>query len=283
VSSATGRPVEGPFAGSSVPAASSSGPPLLARRPLPARPPISWLAWAGIVAALVALLPPVGTWARRWVVGEAIQFSLLAYVVPPLIVLGLAPATRRRLAAWPRLPRRAGPPASGAGRLAEGTPRAERYRFDPLQDRPGRGAFDPAAARAWIALVVFVGVVALWRSAAVIDALARREPLILLEAATLVAPGCALWLNLVDSGPSLAGAGRPRRMTMAALAMWSIWVLAFILGFSGHPMFSAYHHRAGSGLSALSDQELAVAVLWAIPTLAMMPVVFGNLVKWLRS
>jgi cytochrome c oxidase assembly factor CtaG len=241
------------------------------------------LLWSGVAVALVVLLPPVGIWARRWVVGEAVQFSLLAYVVPPLLVLGLSPATRGRLATWPPLPTRHKEPVSRAARQLSGRPGAARYRFDPLEDRPGRGAFDPAAARAWIALVVFVGLVAAWRSQAAVDALARREALALLEAATLVVSGCGLWLNLLDSGAAVAGAGRPRRMIVAALAMWSIWVLAFIVGFSGHPMFSAYPHQAGSGLSALGDQELAVAVLWAVPGLVLVPVVFVNLVSWLKA
>jgi len=231
----------------------------------------------------VALAPPVGIWARRLVVVEAVQFSLLAYVVPSLLVIGLAPATRRRLSAWPplssysreQLPR-AGSPLRGTRRTAADPPR-------PRPDRPGRGAFDPAAARAWVALVVFVCLVAVWRSAALVDAIAHREWFVLLEAATLVISGCALWLNLVDSGASATGAGRPRRMTIALLAMWSIWVLAYVVGFSGHAMFPAYHHRAGSGLSALGDQELAVAVLWAVPGLVFIPVVFVNLVSWLRT
>ena len=131
--------------------------------------------------------------------------------------------------------------------------------------------------------MAFVGLVTLWRSPAAVDALARRESLVALEAATLVFSGFGLWLNLLDSGGAVTGAGRPRRMTIAALAMWSTWVLAFVVGFSSHPMFPAYHHRAGSGLSALGDQQLAVGVLWAVPGLTLVPVVFVNLVSWLRG
>ena len=277
MSSAAGRPVEGPPTGPPGPAtATGSGSPAVGRKPM------GRLAWAGLVLILAALLPPLETWARRWVVGEAAQFVLLAYVVPPLLVLGLAPATRERWAAWPKLPNGRSEAAPRSGRPFAGA-RPSRARYDPLVDRPGRGAFNPAAARAWLALVVFVGLVALWRSPSAVDALARHDPLVLLEAATLVVSGCGLWLNLLDSGAAVAGADRPRRMVMAALATWSIWVLAYVVGFSGHPMFSAYHHQAGSGLSALGDQELAVCVLWAVPGLALAPVVFVNLTRWLRS
>ena len=275
MTSETGRPVE------DVPAGSSSS----RHETSPDTPPrrVTWLGWSGLIVALVVLAPPVGIWARRWVVGEAFQFALLAYVVPPLLVLGLSPATRGRLAGWPPLRMRAKEPMSRAERQLAGDRSASRYRFDPLRDRPGRGAFDPTAARAWVALVVFVALVAVWRTPAAIDALAGHEPLSLLQSATLVVSGSGLWLNLLDSDAPITGAGRPRRMIMAAIAMWVIWALAFIVGFSGHPMFSAYPHRAGSGLSALGDQELAVGVLWAIPGLALVPVVFVNLVNWLRA
>jgi cytochrome c oxidase assembly factor CtaG len=241
------------------------------------------LFWIGLIMAVITLVPPLGAWARRWVVGEATQFSVLAYIVPALLVLGLPAATRERLAVWPALSKLVKSSASPDGRAPAQSRRTSRSRFDPLVDRPGRGPFDPAAARAWIALVVFVGLVALWRSPAAVDALARHETLVLLEAATLVASGGWLWLNLLDSGAAVSGAGHPRRMTIAALAMWSIWVLAFVVGFSGHPMFSAYHHQTGSGLSSLADQELAVWVLWAVPGLALAPVVFVNLASWLRA
>jgi len=273
----TGRPVEDRSAKSSGADFNTSGEP-----PDVARKSIGWFFFAGIVVALMALVPPIGAWARHWVTAQAVQFSLLGFVVPPLVVLGLAPATRERLAAWPPLPVR-GEPASRASRAALGTGGSERGSSDRFQDRPGRGIFDPAAARAWIVLAVFVGLLAVWRSPGVVDTLARREWLVLLEAATLIVSGCALWLNLMDSGASVKGAGRPRRMTIAALAMWSIWALAYMVGFSGHPMFPAFQHGPGAALSALDDQELAVGVLWAVPALAMMPVVFVNLVRWLRS
>lgn len=241
-------------------------------------------AWAALVLTLAALLPPLETWARRWVVVEAAQFALLAYVVPPLLILGLTPPTRERWAAWPKLPSEQSSMEPRSSRpLAGATGRPSRARFDPLADRPGRGEFNPAAARAWLTLVAFVGLVALWRSPFAVDAVARHEPLVLLEAATLVVAGCGLWLNLLDSSAAVAGAVGPRRMLIAALAMWSIWVLAFVVGFSGHSMFPAYHHQAGSGLSAVGDQELAVSVLWAVPGLALTPVVFVNFARWLRT
>jgi hypothetical protein len=56
----------------------------------------------------------------------------------------------------------------------------------------------------------------------------------------LVAAGSALWLGLVESPPSLPALPRPLRAVFAAVAMWTIWVLAYILGFSQVAWFRAH-------------------------------------------
>lgn len=48
----------------------------------------SWLAIVAAILVLVSLVPPVGTYARRYVFAEALQFTVFATVVPALIVLG---------------------------------------------------------------------------------------------------------------------------------------------------------------------------------------------------
>ena len=40
---------------------------------------------------------------------------------------------------------------------------------------------------------------------------------------------------------------------------------------------------AGSGLSLAADQQVTTGVLWAIAACAFIPVIFWNLVVWLRS
>lgn len=248
-----------------------------ARRP-PGRPaPLLFV--LGVVAVSIALLPPFALLARRWIVGEAFQFALLAYVAPALVVLGCSPATRERLAGWPPLHVSGQRWAEPAG----ARPRAKSDRLAPAGDRPGRGAFDPDAARAWLSLVVFLGVVLVWRIPPTIDAIASSWPLVLLQAVMLLGSGILLWSHLLDTDQSVLGTGRPRRMAMAALAMWAIWALSYLVGFSSHPMFPAYHHAAGSGLGVIADQELAVFLLLLIPGFVCVPVVFVNLLRWLRS
>ena len=88
-----------------------------------------------------------------------------------------------------------------------------------------------------------------------------------------------LWSALVGSPPWLALHERPRRMALAAVAMWSTWIFAYIVGFSSSPFYPAFAREP----SPMSSQEIAVAVLWATSALAFLPVFFVNLTRWLRS
>lgn len=236
--------------------------------------------WMGIALCAIALSPPLAPLARRLVLGNAIQFALIGYVVPPLVALGMSARMRLAISTWPPLEALAGNREKAA---ASPVGPGSRDRLAPGRDRPGRGTFDPDAARSWLSLILFAAVVGLWRLPPLVDALARSWPLALVEAAMLVIAGVPLWVQLLDSGASTSGAGRPRRMAMAAVSMWTIWVLSYMLGLSSHPMFSAYHHSLGRGLGVQADQQIAVGILWAVPGAVFVPVVFYNLVRWLWS
>jgi cytochrome c oxidase assembly factor CtaG len=73
----------------------------------------------------------------------------------------------------------------------------------------------------------------------------------------------------------------PQRAAIAALAMWSTWAAAYVLGLSNGAVFHAYD-RPGSALSAVADQELAVGLVWAVAALCFLPVVFAAMLSWLR-
>ena len=49
----------------------------------------------------------------------------------------------------------------------------------------------------------------------------------------------------------------------AAVAMRTIWVLGYILGFSQVAWFRAYAH--GAGLSPVAEEEIATGIMWAGP------------------
>ncbi len=217
-----------------------------------------WLALAGAVAAAAVLLPPGRTAALHDVWAQALQFAVLAVAAPALIVLG---------APW-RLGRR---PAglAGPGRLADRIASARSHRG--------------GAARGWLVLVAFLAISMAWRLPVAVNAMVRHPVLVAVEAVTLLAAGGALWLELVESPPMLPRISKPQRALSAALPMWAIWASAYVMGFSRTAWFTALTHVPGHGLSAVADQQVAAGVLWAIPAVCFVPVVYFSMITWLRD
>jgi hypothetical protein len=221
-------------------------------RPSSSRP---WLAAAGIALVVACVVPPLSVLARRYLFVESIQFCAFALAAPALIALG---ARRRRQV----------PFVATLSYLI-----------------------------AWVMLCV------IWRLPSVLDELARHPVLVLPEAVTLSAAGLGLWLDLVSPPLDLAPApldlapapldlvpapasaprrARPERALVAALAMWSLWAIAYVLGFAHDSVVHAYD-PAGSHLGTVADQEITAFLLWAAAGAAFAPVVFTVLFAWLRD
>jgi hypothetical protein len=62
---------------------------------------------------------------------------------------------------------------------------------------------------------------------------------------------------------------------MAAVAMWTIWVIAYITGMS---VTGVTHAQAGA-----NSRELAVAMMWAVAALCYVPVVYVMMMRWLGA
>lgn len=214
-----------------------------------------WLALIGAVLALAAVIPPAGTAATHYVFAQAVQFAVLAIVAPALIVIG---------APWRRL-------ASACGRPG-------------LADQvAARRSHSSGTARSWAVLAAYLVIALGWRLPTAVNALVRVPVLTAAEAVTLIAVGCALWLELVESPPLLPRISRPLRAAFAALPMWALWASAYIMGFSGGTWFTALSRAGAHGLGTVADQEIATAILWAVPALAFVPVVYFALIGWLRD
>ena len=97
---------------------------------------------------------------------------------------------------------------------------------------------------------------------------------------TLLAAGTGIWLELAGTLQGPGQLPRPARAAMAA-AMWTIWVLAYLTGMSGASWFAAYRHGGPGGLGAAADQQIAVAILWAVPALCFLPVLYVTVIAWL--
>ena len=231
--------------------------------PTPVERARPWAALAGLLLFLVALVPPLSTWTRHSEVLESLQFSVLAVVVPCLVVVG---------APW----RLVGLAAPGPGPAAASPPRA----LDRLAEGRRR---HPEFARALGFLAFDLVAVVAWQTPAAVDGLVAHGWLAPVEAVTLVAAGVALWVECVSSPPLAPRLVRPLRALLAALAMWAMWAMAYLVGLAHASWYHGFIHRPGHGLSAAADQQFSTAVLWAVAAAAFLPVIFVNVVTWLRS
>lgn len=233
---------------------------------------------------VVAFVDPVWGLARGYAVGQALQAALFAVAVPVLLVLGgpwaaFAGVTGRPL---PQV-RRARPTliAVGAGSgLASGAGLSRGANSRGAKVRPSgqrRGSW-----KAWLALGLFVASVSVWRTPLAVDSVQRVPLLVVAEAVWLCGGGVLLWLELVGSGPLSPRCERPVRMGIAAVAMWSVWIMGFVLGFSQTPWYGAYVHR-GNPVSGMVDQEMTAALLFLTGVAAFVPLIFSTLITWLRS
>jgi cytochrome c oxidase assembly factor CtaG len=202
----------------------------------------AWLAPIAVAAALVFVMPPVASEARHYAAVQAVQFVIFAVVAPALLVLGWP-----RFTSWRRL----------AGWLARGGPEV----------------------RVLTRLLPFMALVIMWRLPAVLAALARDPALALAELVTLLVTGSAVWLELAGPPASGASSPRPLRATVAAIAMWTIWIIAYITGMSGGSLFPA----VGAAAGAADQRQIAAAVLWAVPGIAFVPVVYVMVMTWLAE
>jgi cytochrome c oxidase assembly factor CtaG len=227
------------------------------------------LAALAVALFVAALVPPLSSAARRVEAVEALQFALLAIGVPALVALA---APWRLLGLTGR--------STGAAD-AEGHAVLERPKMADRVAATRRR--HPESARSLVYLVLETAVVVAWRIPADVDALARHGWLSLVEAVTLVGPGIGLWLELVESPPFTPRLARPERIAVAAVAMWTIWVTAYLVGLSHASVYRAYVHVPGSDLSVSADQAIATGVLWFTSLCAFVPVIFSNLMIWLRS
>jgi cytochrome c oxidase assembly factor CtaG len=220
--------------------------------PPPRRP--AWrdsLSVSGVVLLVLWLVPPFCDWAhdQEWV--QALQFASLGIAVPALLTLG-APWYRVGLGQW-------------AGRLA-----ALRKRH-------------PEPSRVVVFALAELAAFVVWRTPAAVDWLAGSSWRPLTEALVLVPAGVGFWLECVDSPPLSPRATRPIRMVVAASGMWTVWVLAYLVGLSHVAWYRAYPHLAGSGLSLAADQQVTTGILWFMAACAFIPVIFFNLFTWLYS
>jgi cytochrome c oxidase assembly factor CtaG len=243
-----------------------------------------WFAIGALLLAVACLAPPISSLAGRYVLAETAQFACFAMVIPALVVLSapwrLPGLARRAPAADPVSPPGNTSVTYGDSRNSRaGHPTAERPADRLARVRAGH----PSFTRSVVVLAAFAAVSVAWRLPAVINAVARGPGLAAAELASLLIAGVALWLELVPSPPFRPRGRGLHQAVTAAFAMWLIWIIAFIQGSASRGVFHAYRYHPGGPLSAVADQELATALLWAVAAACFMPVIFISAYRWLHD
>ncbi len=200
---------------------------------------------------VAVLTPPVARWAHSYEWVETLQFANLGIVAPALLAAG---------AGWRSV---------GLGPFVEYLARMRRRHHEPWR----------TAVFVGIELAAFV----MWRVPVTVDWLAGSSWRALVEALVLLPAGVGFWLECIESPPLSPRTTRPVRIAAAAIAMWTIWVLAYLVGLSHVAWYRAYPHPAGAGLSLAADQQVTTGVLWFVSACTFIPVIFWNLVLWLHS
>jgi cytochrome c oxidase assembly factor CtaG len=128
---------------------------------------------------------------------------------------------------------------------------------------------------------MFIALAITWRLPGTLATLAATPALALAEMATLVTAGAGVWLELTGGDAGIPQLTRPGRAAVAALSMWTIWIMAYITGMSRSSWPGGYGHPAARSISIAADQQIGVAILWAAPAICFTPVIYGLLIAWL--
>jgi putative membrane protein len=197
-------------------------------RPGPERP---WLGWAGVLIIWLMLDWPVGTLGAGYLVSvHAAQFLILAFIAPPLLLLGI-PAGR-----WALLARR----------LGRGGPLAAVVR---------------TVTHPVVAGVAFNLVVLVTHLPDVVDTLMTQQAGAFVVDLAWILVGILFWWPIVAPVPARRG-GVPASILNLFLATVIHTALAMWLLLSRYPVYGVYELAPPiGGRSAMADQAMAGGIM----------------------
>ena len=228
------------------------------------------LAGTALVLWVLVLTPPVLALSGEYEFVQSTQFCLFAIVIPSLLVVS-GPWRWFDLASLDE------PFVDDDGRPINATPPRPLDRW--VRGRASRKGYRRAVAL----LLIFMAQTILWRSAPVVDALIRHPWLSIVESITLVIGGAFFWLELVESAPFRPTTARPYRIGVAAIAMWTVWVIAYLMAMAQNTWYTGFRHVSGRLFSLAVDQQVTTALMWFLTACAFLPIIFSNLNRWLQS
>ncbi len=230
----------------------------------------STLGVLGVVFWIILVVPPFSGWSHRYEFMQAVQFSFFGIIIPALFVAS-APWRVLRVASGDEFE------LDPDGKIVS----PAELRFVDRLALSRRRVTSHVGAISF--LVVFLAVAIFWRVAPIVDFTNRHGWMVAPESLSLVIAGSLFWLVLIESPTMSPSITRPFRIAMSAIAMWSVWIVAYLNAMSHDSWYRSFHHVLGHGVSLSADQQLTAGFMWALSAFAFLPVVFWNLIHWLQT
>ncbi len=219
-------------------------------------PPRAGFFFAGLAVVLVALESPVHAYADRVLSVHMAQHLLLTMVAAPLLVLG-APSILA---------------------LQASTPSARRSVLLPVL----RGPAGRVLGWPMLGWILFAAVMWGTHFSPVYEAAVRSEGIHALEHVGYLAAALLFWFPVVGLDPSPRRLSHPARILYLFLSMPVTAVLGLSIYSAGHVLYPSYVASSRLlGLSPLSDQRLAGALMWEGGMLVMVVALGAVLFDWM--
>ena len=199
------------------------------------------LYFGGFAALLVALVSPIGVYARDLFFMDMVQHLLLMMVAAPLLL-------------W----------ASPMANILWAFPQGVRHWLGGTVNRSGvlrrilQGATVPIIA--WLIFVVTIWV---WHAPATYNAALASEGVHTLEHLTMFGAAVVFWWPVIGPAPIRSYLPHPLRFLYLFLALFQNIILGAILTFGDAPVYSHYENApAHWGIDSAFDQQLGGILMW---------------------
>jgi cytochrome c oxidase assembly factor CtaG len=241
------------------------------------RPTRAWLGqavlfWSGLGVLLLAVVSPVDYWSDTYLTSHVIQHILLAFVAPPLIVLGapwvpLLLGLPRPVGRWYALVlQRTRPVRPGSGRPV--------WRWAvPLRR---------LSAKPWTSIVAFNVAMIFWHLPVPFGWAAGNQTVhIWLAHGSFFALGVALWLQIFASYPFRPVLAPPARVLALMATNAVMVVIAMTMVMFSRDLYDWYAPLGAAGQAA--DQQIAGSILWVCGEVTFLPSILVTIAAWVSE
>lgn len=215
-----------------------------------------------IVVLAVALLSPLEVTSGALASAHMVQHVLLVLVAAPLLALSAPASTLLR--GMPLRVRRT------SGRVRRG-----------LGD--GRSAWLRLPTHPVTVLVLHIGVLWFWHSAAAYDAALGNEAIHAIEHTSFLVTGLLFWRVVIGPRTAARVPGGLGVLLVFGAAMASV-MLSLLLTFAPTPWYEGYSGTTAAwGLDQLADQQLAGVLMWVPAGAIHVGIALALFATWLRD